>query len=304
MGMFRYCIVLCFLLCSCTDGGPKAKSFEVQPIIQAGADNEQLVWAFMGDGYTAEQQEEFTADVRRVAEGMLLADPFNDPLYKGRINVYAILAISKESGVDRLTEDIRVDTHFDARFGDYGISTLLTADHNLVLATAFKNVPSYDTAWLLVNDVTSGGSGGEAIVISNHPSNVLIGLHEYGHSFAHLADEYTRAYPGFPAGDSEPNVTYQQEFSKIPWKDMINEDTVLPTTSHSFDLHTVGLFEGARYQSSGIFRPQQYCRMRSLSWYIPFCKVCMKALRGELNIQLDVDPEAVVEAPMGVAWCE
>ncbi len=302
--MFRYGIILCFLLCSCEDDGPRAKSFAVQPIIQAAADDEQLVWAFMGDGYTAEQQDAFAADVQRVAEGMLLAEPFNDPLYKGRINVYAIHAISEESGVDRLLQDIKVDTHFNARFGEFGISTLLTADQDLVLATAFKNVPSYDTAWLLVNDVASGGSGGEAIVMSNHPANVLIGLHEYGHSFAHLADEYTRPYPGFPAGDSEPNVTYQQAYEKIPWKDMITDGASLPTTVHTFDLHTVGLFEGARYQSSGIFRPQQHCRMRSLSWHIPFCKVCMKVLREELNYQLGVDPDAVIEAPIGVAFCD
>ena len=68
------------------------------------------------------------------------------------------------------------------------------------MAAAARNVPTYDYIFVMVNDTTYGGSGG---VVSTFSVNELageIGLHEFGHSFAGLADEYTTPYPGYPAG--------------------------------------------------------------------------------------------------------
>ena len=126
-------------------------------------------------------------------------------------------------------------------------------------------------------------------------------MHEFGHNFAHLADEYTRSYPGFPAGDSEPNVTYQTDRQRIPWTDKISLTTDLPTALQSNNSATIGLFEGARYKASGIFRSQLNCRMRVLSWSVPFCEVCNDALHEEMNNYFGLPPQSLLDIPSGIA---
>jgi hypothetical protein len=136
---------------------------------------------------------------------------------------------------------------------------------------------------LLVNDSTYGGSGGGIITVAVHPLGVEIAHHEYGHSFAELADEYDDPYPTYPpcsdiTGPScEPNVTDVTVTSQIKWSPWISLTTPIPTVPE-FDpayADVVGLFEGARYLTTGMYRSGQDCIMRALGR--PYCQVPSQA---------------------------
>ena len=171
-----------------------------------------------------------------------------------------------------------VSTAFDARFCDYNIHRLLVVD-TIKVYTAAAAQPDWDKIILIVNDPTYGGSGGEIGVISTHTFAVQIAQHEYGHSFADLADEYESPYPGFPScsdlsGSSpcEANVTDQTNRSLIKWAYWIDPSTPIPTPEDDpqYD-NLVGLFEGARFKTNDMYRSGKNCIMRSMGR--PFCQV-------------------------------
>ena len=108
-------------------------------------------------------------------------------------------------------------------------------------------------------------------------------VHEFGHSFGGLADEYfyeedmmSDTYPT----DVEPweqNVTTRVDFAS-KWQDMIPDGTPLPTPAEDFNTHKIGLYEGAAYSFKGLYRGSYNCRMRTND-YPAFCPVCQRALR-------------------------
>lgn len=256
--------------------------FMAEKIKDHGDDSNRMVWVIMGDGYTSLELDEFQQDVDRVINELLSVSPWMD--YKDFINIYRIDVISDESGADHPASDIYVDTALDSTYDTYGISRLLTANDAKAFDIA-SSVPSFDAVIILVNDEEYGGSGGATIVLSNHEKAGRIVIHEAGHLIGSLADEYETPYPGYPEGDSEPNVTYQTEFEYIPWKDWIESGTPLPTPESGGE-YEIGLYEGARYLSTGIYRPDHNCMMRSLG--APFCPICAEAL--VINLYNYVDP--------------
>ena len=120
-----------------------------------------------------------------------------------------------------------------------------------------------------------GGSGGAIIVSSTHQDAPEISVHEAGHTIDGLADEYEDAYPGYPTGDSEPNVTYQTVRDLIKWNAWILPSTPVPTPETNDYSGVIGLFEGARYRTTEVYRPKLQCLMRYLG--VPFCEVCSEA---------------------------
>ena len=132
---------------------------------------------------------------------------------------------------------------------------------------------------MIVNDTTYGGSGGTISVTSTHPSSVGITQHEFGHSFAQLADEYEYGGSSSPTcsdkSSKEPcpkNVTDIIDRVHIKWSPWISDTTPLPTseTDPIFE-NVVGLYEGSVYWPTGIYRSGQNCLMRNLGR--PFCQV-------------------------------
>ncbi|HNS50803.1 MAG TPA: M64 family metallopeptidase [Anaerolineae bacterium] len=251
----------------------------------------------MGDGYTAAQEGDFEADAQQVAGQFFSISPLAE--YANYANVHTLFTPSDESGADHPPyspscgyedpsccgdpamqgdplEGLMVDTAFDARYCAYWIHRLLVADEAKVLAAAGA-VPDWDSILVLVNDATYGGSGGLIAVVAMHPLAVQIAQHELGHSFAGLADEYESAYPGYPPCSDitgpgcEPNVTDVTVREQIKWNPWIEPTTPIPTPEQSQWNGFVGLFEGARYHSTGMYRSGLSCIMRELGK--PFCQV-------------------------------
>ena len=115
-----------------------------------------------------------------------------------------------------------------------------------------------------------------------HSKRAVI-VHEFGHSFGGLGDEY--AYGDdpethYPADTEpwEPNITTLHDFAS-KWKDMLPRGTAIPTNPDGRNLTSkVGVYEGAGYQSKGVYRPVQECRMK-VNEVKEFCPVCQRAIR-------------------------
>jgi hypothetical protein len=252
----------------------------------------------LGDGYTAAEQSTFNADAENLRLAMFDFTPYKE--YANFVNWQTVFTASAQSGADHppyqagctstsccadtaaqsdpraAGAGIFVNTAFDGKFCTSQIHRLVTINSSKVLAAA-SAYPDYDQLVVLLNDPVYGGSGGSIAVTTTNGSARYIVIHEYGHTFHDLADEYTSAYPGFPAcsdisGPScEPNVTNQTVPSLIKWNSWIASTTPIPTTSGV----GIGLFQGARYLTTGMYRPANTCGMRSLA--APFCSICSQA---------------------------
>jgi len=255
----------------------------------------------MGDGYTAGEMASFLADANNLESDFFNITPYGE--YRNYVNVINLFTASAESGADHppydggcgndpsccadtamLSDPLAgtfVDTAFNARYCTANSHRLLVVDTGLILAAA-SAAPDWDEILVLVNDGTYGGSGGFLAVTSVHPAAVDIARHEYGHSFSGLADEYDTAVPGHPGCSDvsgppcEANVTDETSSSLIKWSPWILPSTPIPTPEGNpsyTDL--VGLFEGARYLTTGMYRPRDQCLMRFLG--ASFGEICRQA---------------------------
>jgi len=257
----------------------------------------------VGDGYTAAQEALFESDALTVVEGMFSITPYAE--YRNYINVRALFVASNETGADQPPYDpgctefdrvqsccgdasasgatvVTVDTAFDATFCSYNLERLLTVSGGKVL-TAATAVPEWDQILVIVNTTRYGGSGGGFSVISLNSAAVAVAQHEYGHTFSRLADEYSSPYPGYPACSDidgglppcEINVTDQTDRSSVKWEKWIDPAQPVPSTSAPPVPTDAGLWQGARYKSSGMYRQGYLCIMRALG--APFCDVAAEA---------------------------
>ncbi|MEW5794774.1 MAG: M64 family metallopeptidase [Candidatus Zixiibacteriota bacterium] len=252
----------------------------VQKIRDTGPDANRLVMVIMGDGYTAADLSggAFSGAAASLGAAFESKPPW-DVLFAAT-NLYRIDIESNEQGADHEVFGVLKDTYLNSSFWINGIERLLslTGDGYFKAIQASDNLVGpgvWDLILVLVNSTKYGGSGGGIAVSSVHSAAAEIVIHEVGHTFANLADEYETAYPGYPPGDSEPNVDFDYDGPGLKWLIWVEPGTPLPTPESSPYLTTVGTFEGARYLSSGIYRPWYNCEMRSLNR--PFCPICQEA---------------------------
>ena len=238
----------------------------------------------VGDGYTEAQESQFFADADRVARAFLDITPYRE--YVGRFAATALFVASNESGADQPTtgdcvgNGKTVDTAFGATYCTSGIDRLLTVQTGRVYAAA-EAVPEWDQILVIVNDTKYGGAGGAVSVISMNDAAVDLARHEVGHTFGGLADEYTYgtartcADPNCP-----PNVTNVTDRSALKWGPWVDASTPLPTPDEDAYDDAPGVFEGAYYTPTGLYRPHRNCMMRSLG--VPFCPICREHIVGQI----------------------
>jgi hypothetical protein len=269
---------------------PNAGPVGVTKVRNTGADSNRLVMVVLGDGYTAANLSAgtYNTHVNTLLNAFLTTSPWD--AYFAVTNVYRISVESNESGADqdRNSGDPSVfrDTYLNSTFWTSGIERLLSINSTgrsraISAANSLVGVGVWDSIFVLVNSTRYGGSGGSISVSSVHPAAPEVIIHEFGHTFAGLADEYTDAFPGFPAGDSEPNVDFDSSGPGLKWLPWVNSGTPLPTPDNSSFNNVVGAFQGARYLTSGIYRPWRNCKMRSLG--VAFCPVCKEAHVQSVN---------------------
>jgi hypothetical protein len=243
----------------------------VATILDNGDPANRVDLAILGDGYTTAEMDKYADDVQWLLQAFFAQEPFRE--YQRYFNVHRIDVISDESGADHPERDPPVfrDTALDATYNCAGIQRLICVDVSTVLTIAAASLPATqrDVVLVLVNDPEYGGSGGAIGVASTHSTVVELVLHELGHSFGLLADEYGGPPPPFCVASlepPEPNATKQTERTLIKWAVWIDPDTPIPTFTTAPGIP--GLYEGAKYCDQGLFRPTDNSKMRSFG--VPF----------------------------------
>ena len=251
-------------------------------IRSTGPDSNRLVFVICGDGYISDDLNsgQYSTNVNNLLGAFLAKSPWNTCF--ASTNVYRVDVVSNERGADRskTSSSPMVDTYFNSTFWYYGIERLLALDSvgmNRAISAADSQVGAgvWDYIFIVVNSTKYGGSGGQMPVTSIHSSAPEIVLHEFGHTIANLADEYSDPYPGYPEGDSEPNVDYDFDLPHLKWAAWVTQGAPLPTPNDYSYSGVVGAFEGARYKPTGIYRPCYTCAMKALG--VAFCPICEEA---------------------------
>ncbi len=279
----------------------------VTKIRDTGPDYNRLVIVVMGDGYTAANlaANQFVNAAAGLGANIGAKSPW-DILFDAT-NMYRVDIESNEQGADHETYGVFKDTYLHSSYWVSDIERLLaltgTGYGRAISAANLMVGPGvWDLILVLVNSTKYGGSGGSIAVSSVHSSASEIVIHELGHTFGNLADEYETEYPGYPAGDGEPNVDFDYDSPGLKWLAWVSPSTPLPTPEASPYLTAVGAFEGARYLSTGIYRPWYNCEMRSLNR--PFCPICAEAHVLEFTDQMmlvdDYDPYPWTPHTIGV----
>lgn len=260
------------------------QEFPVRYIRQAGDPERCIDVALVAEGYAETETEKFYADCRVAVDAILAHEPF--AALKDCFNFIAVAAPSKDSGVSvpgrGVWKHTAVDSHFDTFYSDRYLTTL----HLKQLHDLLAGIP-YEHIIVLANTEEYGGGGiynSYTLTTAGHPSFRPVVVHEFGHSFGGLADEYfyDDQYETLYPSDTEPweqNITTLTDFA-AKWKDMLPEGTSVPTapSGREADLYTkVGVYEGGGYQSKGVYRPCEECRMK-INEAPGFCPVCRRAL--------------------------
>lgn len=265
-------------------------SFEVREIHHSGKPEESVDLVFLAEGYTVSEMDKFVADARRMTDYLFETAPFDG--YRDKFNVSAVLAPSMESETDVAGEKIYRNTAFNSGFYTFGTPRYLTTSDMKSVYDALDNVPC-DHAFVLVNTDRYGGGGFYNFYGIGSADNSLsekVFVHEFGHSFAGLGDEY---YTSSVAFDNfynlaiepwEPNITTMVDFDS-KWKNMIDEKTPVPTPRNMIYENTTGVFEGGGYMAKGIFSPMMNCRMKSNEVEY-FCPVCREAIKKTIELHI------------------
>ena len=267
---------------------------------QGGSLAESIDIVVVSDGYAAAEKAKFYRDAERVATALFRHEPFAS--YRNKFTIRAVFAPSQDSGasVPRSGDWKRtvVDSHFDTFYSDRYLTTSAQQKvYDLIGTVPFEHIV------VMVNtDIYGGGGIYNSLTIMNadHPTFNAVMVHEFGHAFGGLADEYAygdQVETPYPADTEpwEPNITTMHDFA-AKWQDMLPAGTPVPTPQDDLDKQDVrriwntftpdqkallnlklGVYEGAGYQSKGVFRPVQECRMR-INECEEFCPVCTRAI--------------------------
>ena len=224
--------------------------------------------AILAEGYDSSERDKFYADAREAADALFSHEPFASR--KAEFNIVAVFTPSRQSGmsVPRLGEwkDTAFDSHFSTFYSDrYLTTTSLKKVHDAIAGVMYEHLI------ILANTDEYGGGGiynDYTLTTAHHKDFRPVVVHEFGHSFGGLADEYQYGDPGVYSPKVEPwekNITNKVNFGS-KWQDMIKDK-----------VEGVGLYEGAGYTDKGMFRATEDCRMRTNACK-QFCPVCQRAI--------------------------
>jgi hypothetical protein len=226
--------------------------------------------------------DKFLADAERSASYIFSEEPFQS--LRDQFNIRAVKSASPDSGTDIPGQGIWKNTVMNSGFYTFGIERYMTTMDYKSVCDVAANAP-YDQIYILVNTDKYGGGGiynHYSISAADNLQSRAVVIHEFGHAFGGLADEYYTsavAYNDYFPLDVEPwnpNLTTLVDFDS-KWKDMVPEGTPVPTPAEDQYKDVVGVYEGGGYVAKGVYRPMIDCRMHTND--AVFCPVCSTALR-------------------------
>jgi len=249
-------------------------------MVQNGTPEECIDIAILAEGYKPEEMELFYEDAAKVSEFLFSYEPFKS--LQKKFNFVAVASPSEDSGVSIPKRGEWKHTVFSSNFSTFYSDRYLTTSRLKAVHDALAGIP-YEHIIVLANTEEYGGGGiynSLMLTAAHHSTFRPVVVHEFGHSFAGLADEYF--YEDDVMSDSYPldiepweqNITTLVDFDS-KWKDMLKKSTPVPTIDQDTK---VGVFEGGGYSSKGVYRPAFDCRMRTNS-SPEFCPVCDRAIQ-------------------------
>ena len=254
-------------------------------IHQGGDSKECIDVVILAEGYTTEEMALFMEDARIATEEILSYEPFNS--HRDKFNFIAVSSPSKDSNVSVPQDDAWRETAVGSNFMTFYMPRYLTSSNVYAMYDLATNIPC-EHFIILANTDTYGGGGiynSYTLTTAHHSAFRPVVVHEFGHSFAGLGDEYF--YLTQDNNDEihslshepwEPNITTLVDFDS-KWADMVEEGIEIPTqvTPERTKNYTVGVYEGGGYRAKGIYRPTDVCRMRD-NVAERFCPVCERAI--------------------------
>ena len=251
---------------------------------RSGSAEDCIDVAILAEGYTQSEMELFYRDAEATCEALFAHAPFDK--LKNRFNIVAVESVSEDSGVSIPLKGEWKSTAVSSHFSTFYSDRYLTTSRVKSIHNWLSGIP-YEHIIILANTDTYGGGGiynSYTLTTAHHPSFKPVVVHEFGHSFGGLADEYfysdepSPLYP-YHMEPWEQNISTLVNFES-KWKDMVPAGTPVPTpvkTSGDEIYTAVGVYEGAGYTSKGIYRPATNCRMKT-NEAPGFCPVCQRAL--------------------------
>ena len=203
-------------------------------IVENGPAAEKVDLLIIGEGYTAAELVKFHADATRLVNTMFSTEPYKSR--KRDFNVRAIDLAASQSGINRpRTGDFR-RTVAGAEYNIFDSERYVLTFDNRALRDIASQLP-YDALEILVNEKTYGGGGifnDQATAAVDTAFADYIFIHEFGHHFAALGDEYYTSDVAYETGGErqepwEPNVTALRDPSRLKWRDLVEPGTPLPT---------------------------------------------------------------------------
>lgn len=252
-----------------------SQNFEVQTIKNSGDNDKRINLVILGDGYLATELSQFESDATAFMNDMFSQEPYAS--YENYFNVHIIKVISAESGAshpgtatDESTYSVpnaTVNNYFGTAYDSYNVHRLLYTENQATISTVLAhNFPMFDQALILVNSPYYGGSGGAYPITSTGEDAQEIAIHELGHSFADLKDEY---YPGDLLAAEAINMTQETDATLIKWKNWIGTNNI-------------GIYPYATSGTAATWnRPHQSCKMRYLGY--DFCSVCKEGIIEKIH---------------------
>lgn len=230
--------------------------------------------AFVAEGYTKAEMPIYLQDARKAMDFLFSYEPFKS--MKGRFNIVAVESPSEDSGTSEPSKGIWKNTALHSNFDTFYSDRYLTTLHLKDLHNWLAGIP-YEHIIVLVNTEKYGGGGilnSYNLSMTHHRAFRPVVVHEFGHSFAGLADEYAyeqEQIPMYPH-DIEPwekNITTKVNFHG-KWENLIGKDP------------KAGFYEGAGYSLKGVYRAYPDCRMRT-NEHPDFCPACTQAIQAVID---------------------
>jgi hypothetical protein len=249
-----------------------AQQYKVDTLLYNGDINKYINIIILGDGYTSTELTKYNSDATNFMNNFLFAQsPYKQ--YKSYFNVFIIEVPSQQSGVKhpKTASDCtslpasNPNNFYGTSFDIGGIHRLLSPNNTSAATTVLaNNFPNYDQVYIVANSTEYGGAGGAFATFSTNASSGEIGLHEGGHSFGYLADEY---WAGAQYAIEKPNMTKETSPTLIKWKNWLNVNGI-GINSHTGDASWKKPRSGE-------------CKMEILGK--PFCSVCSETIVEKIH---------------------
>ncbi|WKW45596.1 M64 family metallopeptidase [Myroides sp. JBRI-B21084] len=236
--------------------------------------------ALVSEGYTENEMPLFLNYAQQTVVNLFKHNVFNK--YKDFFEIVAVKTISTDSGISIPSKNIWLNTAVQSNFDTFYSERYLTTLHTKLLHNQLENVP-YQHIIILANTDFYGGGGilnSYSLTTTKNKEFAPVVVHEFGHSFAGLADEYfyeVDVFENKATKNTEPwekNITSLVDFS-AKWKNLVMNETPIPTPNSLSNTTDIGAFEGLT--GNGLYIPTLTCRMK-INNTKDFCEVCSNAI--------------------------